>query len=143
MGAISNRWDDLKYLLRPKTKIIYVRDFIEYLQQFFVKSERPVLVLDNHRAHQSKHIKNLAHDAGIELLFLPPMTSEWNFIERIWAYFKQTWRKKLYDPGNHITQFNFHQLVKQSLEEVKHHGNSLARGPLKELLNHLEKDEAK
>lgn len=50
------------------------------------------MVLDNHRAHYSVKLKDFLEEQGVELLFLPPASSQYNPIETIWAVVKRRWR---------------------------------------------------
>ena len=96
IGGISNRWPTLQYILTDKTNINNVEQFFKHIENTI--QPECVMVLDNHAAHRSGRIKNLAHRMGIELLFMPPTASELNPVEKMWSYFKRQWRKRLYDP---------------------------------------------
>ena len=51
-------------------------------------------VLDNHSSHKNKdRILKTLDSLGVKLLFLPPYSSEFNPIEKIWAIIKLEWRK--------------------------------------------------
>lgn len=47
------------------------------------------LVLDNARYQKCAHVKNLAKELGIELLFLPSYSPNLNLIERLWKFVKK------------------------------------------------------
>jgi transposase len=46
------------------------------------------LVLDNGSIHKTVAIRELCHEAGIELLFLPPYSPDFNPIENMWSKLK-------------------------------------------------------
>jgi transposase len=46
------------------------------------------LVLDNCSIHKTAAISELCHEAGIELLFLPPYSPDFNPIENMWSKLK-------------------------------------------------------
>jgi transposase len=46
------------------------------------------LVLDNCSIHKTVAIRELCHEAGIELLFLPPYSPDFNPIENMWSKLK-------------------------------------------------------
>lgn len=87
IGAISNKWKALKYILTEKTTICNVEQFFNHIEWCVERGS--VMVLDNHAAHKSLRIKNLASRMGIDLLFMPPTASELNPVECMWGYFKR------------------------------------------------------
>lgn len=52
-----------------------------------------VLVMDNLRTHHIAVAKEMLRDAGIELIFLPPYSPEFNPIEEVWSIVKSVFRK--------------------------------------------------
>lgn len=61
----------------------------------FDHKERIVLVLDNHPSHGTQHVRELAEQLNMELLFLPPYSPELNSIESLWAIFKLDLKNRL------------------------------------------------
>ena len=93
------------------------------------------MVLDNHKAHDCRATRDLAHELGCHLEFLPPTASELNPIERMWAYFKREWRQTLYDPINKITNFNSKDFIKKTLYAIRKTGViALRKGPRTQIL---------
>lgn len=54
-----------------------------------------VVVIDNATFHKGGRIEQLIHDAGCELLYLPPYSPDFNKIEKCWSWLKSRIRKKL------------------------------------------------
>lgn len=48
------------------------------------------IVLDNARYQHCARVEECAHNLGIELLFLPPYAPNFNLIERLWKFVKNT-----------------------------------------------------
>jgi transposase len=57
--------------------------------------KKVTIVLDNHLAHKTNDVSNLAHQLGFELLFQPPYTPEINSIESLWSVVKRDIKKDL------------------------------------------------
>ena len=51
------------------------------------------LLMDNLSSHKSKEVKELFKEKGINILYLPPYTPEYNPIEMMWAKIKSFLRK--------------------------------------------------
>ena len=56
-----------------------------------------MLVLDNHKAHKGKELKNICAANNVELLFLPPISSSLNPVERLWSWVKFKFSEHLVD----------------------------------------------
>lgn len=54
-----------------------------------------VIVMDNASFHCKTRLFSAAHEAGIDLIFLPPYSPELNPIEHFWAWLKRQLRKIL------------------------------------------------
>jgi transposase len=52
-----------------------------------------VLVMDNLRTHHITEAKQMIKDAGIELIFTPPYSPEYNPIEETWSTIKSVFKK--------------------------------------------------
>jgi transposase len=71
-------------------------DFIEQLLHHCGKWPEPksVLVMDNASFHHSERIRQLCHDAGVKLLYLPPYSPDLNPIEEFFAEMKAFIKKQ-------------------------------------------------
>ena len=87
LGAISNRWDSVRYIKAKKTNTVNVLLWLESIEGF-IDPEGAVMVIDNHRSHHSKAVAAKVSELKIQMLFLPPTASELNSIELIWGFFK-------------------------------------------------------
>lgn len=74
------------------------------------------MILDNHRAHHAKKIVSLAHEYGIQLLYLPATASEYNPAELVWANFKRLWRNFLYDNNINVEAENAEHYIERTME---------------------------
>ena len=54
-----------------------------------------IVVMDNATFHKGGRIQQLIHDAGCELLYLPPYSPDLNKIEKCWSWLKSQIRQKL------------------------------------------------
>ena len=72
------------------------------------------LVMDNARYQRCQLVQNLAHDLGIELLFLPSYSPNLNLIERLWKFVK----KEALNSRHHTNYADFHARIDQCLEEL-------------------------
>jgi transposase len=64
--------------------------FVAYLRQQLIPAMRAgdTLVLDNLSAHKSVAVANALQEAGMQVLYLPPYSPEWNPIELTFNVFK-------------------------------------------------------
>ena len=71
--------------------------FETWLEACLVPTLEPgqVVVMDNATFHKGERIQQLIHDAGCELLYLPPYSPDLNKIEKCWSWLKSQIRKKL------------------------------------------------
>ena len=90
IGGISNRWDNMEYIITDKTTIVNFQKFLKHIQNHITSN--CVMVLDNHSAHRNVDSINMAFRMGIHLHFLPATASELNPVERMWSFFKKKWR---------------------------------------------------
>ena len=118
IGAICDQWKGkaFQYMLAEKTNVKTVRAYLKQLAPLIPRGRFCNMVLDNHPAHRSHKVKNLAHELGFRLHFLPPMASELNPVERMWAYFKQEWRKRLYNPSKPIPDEETNDVIYSCLD---------------------------
>ena len=57
---------------------------------------KAILILDNLRIHRAKEVNDLIKThKNLSFLFLPPYSSNFNAIEKLWQITKHYWRKFL------------------------------------------------
>ncbi|MDR0918918.1 MAG: transposase [Oscillospiraceae bacterium] len=69
--------------------------FVEYIAQnlrFYLKKD-DILVLDNCSVHKSKLVIETLEKFGINYIFLPPYSPDFNPIELMWTKIKSTLKK--------------------------------------------------
>jgi transposase len=68
--------------------------FLAYVEQVLCPALKPgdVVVMDNLSAHKVNGVQKLIHQAGAEVLYLPPYSPDLNPIEKAWAKLKQLLR---------------------------------------------------
>jgi transposase len=73
------------------TTVVNSETACELLRKIAARSMgRPVtVVLDNARYQYCQIVRNLAHELGIELLYLPSYSPNLNLIERLWKFVKK------------------------------------------------------
>ena len=69
--------------------------FLTYLKDVLIPTLRPedIVVMDNLRTHHIQAVSELLHDAGAEVLYLPPYSPDLNPIEKLWSKVKAILRK--------------------------------------------------
>ena len=69
--------------------------YISYLREHLIPALKrgDVLVMDNLRTHHIPVAKEMLKNAGIELIFLPPYSPDFNPIEEVWSVVKSIFRK--------------------------------------------------
>ena len=94
MGALSNHGGEFFYKLMPTTNAIEVEAFfIEMAEKYNMSGS--VVIMDNHRAHLSRRVKELFQELQCQLFFLPVASSNLNPIETVWSHLKRKWRSRL------------------------------------------------
>ena len=65
--------------------------FVDWFRKFLIKAvpKGVTAILDNARFHPKKKLRNLARRHGINLLFLPPYSPDYNPVEKVWANMKR------------------------------------------------------
>lgn len=76
------------------------------------------LVLDNSPIH--KNIEDIFIDKGIEILYLPPYTPEYNPIEMMWAKIKLFLRKNRSKTFNQLKQNITKAFNSVNYQDIKH-----------------------
>ena len=69
--------------------------FLTYLKDVLIPPLRPgdIVVMDNLRTHHIQAVCELLHDAGADVLYLPPYSPDLNPIEKLWSKVKAILRK--------------------------------------------------
>lgn len=69
--------------------------FLTHLKDILIPTLRPgdIVVMDNLRAHHIQAVAELLHDAGAQVLYLPPYSPDLNPIEKLWSKVKAIMRK--------------------------------------------------
>ncbi len=69
--------------------------FLTYLKDVLIPTLRPgdIVVMDNLRTHHIQAVGELLHDAGADVLYLPPYSPDFNPIEKLWSKVKAILRK--------------------------------------------------
>ena len=69
--------------------------FAEYLKNTLLPtlSKDDIIVMDNMRSHHSKSVKEVLNTSGIQYLYLPPYSPDFNPIEKMWSKIKAYLRK--------------------------------------------------
>ena len=75
-----------------------------------------LVVMDNLSAHKDTLAVQLLHQAGVEVLFLPPYSPEFNPIEKAWAKLKDILRRACT-----LTRDAFDQAVARAMDTITLH----------------------
>ena len=76
-------------------------------------------MLDNAKAHTNAGSKALAEELKIELLFMPPYTSEFNCIEALWSVLKRDFKRRVLEERKvSISDNHFSVLLQNSLDAI-------------------------
>lgn len=69
--------------------------FLTYLKDVLIPTLHPgdIVVMDNLRTHHIQAVSELLHDAGADVLYLPPYSPDLNPIEKLWSKVKAILRK--------------------------------------------------
>ena len=69
--------------------------FLTYLKDVLIPTLRSgdIVVMDNLRTHHIQAVSELLHDAGADVLYLPPYSPDLNPIEKLWSKVKAILRK--------------------------------------------------
>ena len=69
--------------------------FYNYSKEILIPSLKygMTVVMDNLSSHKDKYIEDIFLEKGINILYLPPYTPEYNPIEMMWAKIKHFLRK--------------------------------------------------
>jgi len=78
-------------------------DFIQFLRDLFLKlnpAKNFLLIMDNASIHRSNLVKYFVKDCGVEIVFLPPYSPDYNAIELAFGTIKSKVRYKFFE--NHL-----------------------------------------
>ena len=92
LGALTA--GDVYVKIADSTKTDTVEEFMKEMHRE-KNLTGSIMVMDNHPAHHSGRVKQLAEELGCFLLFLPPASSIFNPIETLWAQVEWKWRNLL------------------------------------------------
>ena len=69
--------------------------FAEYLKNILLPtlSKDDIIIMDNMRSHHAKSVKEVLNASGIQCLYLPPYSPDFNPIEKMWSKIKAYLRK--------------------------------------------------
>lgn len=69
--------------------------FVDYLKNVLIPTlnKGDVIIMDNMRSHHVKEVKETIENAGMDLLYLPPYSPDFNPIEEMWSKIKSILRK--------------------------------------------------
>lgn len=100
IGAVS---DDRVVCHQTIQGGLNIESWTEFVRDVLVPRLEPgqILVMDNLRIHHNHKARDILSNAGVEVLFLPPYSPDFNPIEPVWAHMK--WRMKTFaerDPKN-------------------------------------------
>ena len=85
-----------------------IADMLELLYEKY--RDKPIyIILDNARYQHCQFIKDLARLLGINLVFLPPYSPNFNLIERLWKHIK---KNTIYNKSLHIINLNIYYIIK-------------------------------
>ncbi len=122
LGAISTmKTDKLVYILADHTNTESVLKFMEKLVKKLDNPENAVLVMDNHKAHNSPCVKELLINLGVDILYMSTHSSNLNPIEKLWSVLKVYLHRVLFERGGHITEDEIPSVIKGI---VKDHVNA-------------------
>lgn len=84
------------YSITNRTCKETIKDFLsKMLSEAPVPVNQIICVADNHSAHKSHMVRDYCNERGLELYFLPPMSSPLNPIEKVWSIFKRLFSKHI------------------------------------------------
>ena len=68
--------------------------FVDYLENHLIPTleKGDIVIMDNMRSHHVKKVAEVLEKAGIELLYLPPYSPDFNPIEKMWSKIKSVLR---------------------------------------------------
>ena len=111
-GAVSSSLRKPIFLTSTTTNAEQFSRFLDHLiEHTKYLSGKPVLILDNHRAHKTpENMLKMQHH--YDVLFQPPYTSEANAQETVWSQVKAVYLRDLYRRDFNIdSQQTFHSFV--------------------------------
>jgi transposase len=101
----------LAQVFQGTTDAAVFEDFIKQLLCHYGRYPEPksVIIMDNASFYHTKRVEQLCHDAGVQLLYLPPYSPDLNPIEEFFAklkaYIKQNWNEYAENPSQGFDLF--------------------------------------
>ena len=117
-GAVTSALSAPIFLTSSTTNGPEFGRFLDHLIEKTKLLQRPVLILDNHRAHRTSD--NLAKmSPHFDVVFQPPYSSEANAQETVWARVKKLYLSKLYRRDENMdTMRHFVTFLDKFLDET-------------------------
>lgn len=121
MGAISTYFEKPVFMMAPSTNREHVIAFLGRLRKEFADPDQKVyVVLDNHRAHHTKEVTELAKNLNFVLMFLPPYSPELNAIEALWGVIKRKVKRHLIENKLvKLQQDHFRTILQDCLDSIE------------------------
>ena len=100
------------YALTGQSVITFKKELVketivEALEE--IREQNPVgrilLVADNYGSHHARLTQEKADELGIEFVFLPPYSPNFNAIEPLWKTLKRKISPEIFEDRDHFTQF--------------------------------------
>ena len=140
-GAVANFTSEIQTMLHKSTNQDGFRDFLLQLKAYQDEHylEGPFyLVLDNHKAHYGKKVRETLRD--FKVLFLPPYSGYMSGVERLWSLLKLELEKHIGRMSQELSQEAFEAEVDWLCTHLneKYDGKRLFMGARTELLKALE-----
>ena len=97
-----HKWENVIWSYRTDWKLVYniskrknTEAFLKHLKYLRKIEEKKwiILILDNASIHKTKIVREYCEDKRIILVYLPPYSPEYNYIEKIWKMVKREFGK--------------------------------------------------
>ena len=118
-GAVTRALPRPIFFMSTTTNAREFQRFVHVLIEKTRHLTKPVLVLDNHRAHKTADNLALMH-AHFTVLFQPPYSSEGNSQETVWSIVKREFLKEIYRRTENLTtQLRFEHYLQRLLDKME------------------------
>ena len=126
-GAIGAAMREPVFHLANSTNKLEFANFMRKVNAVLYQSDpvtkrgwKPRIVYDGHSAHRALASVELM-EKGFHLLPMPPYSPEFNSIERLWAKFKEMFRRRIFAQAYEVKSTeHLQQLVQKLLDEIPH-----------------------
>ena len=88
LGAISTKFNKAYVEIAAKTN---KQSVIDFMKNYLAYHRNSILIMDNHKSHKSKELKTICNSFNVKIVFLPPISSSLNPVERLWSVVKYRW----------------------------------------------------